>query len=349
MSCAGLWEEASFDWIFCLKSGTLEHILMPQSRQLEIVPQPKNSAVLVTDDANLFAKKRPEYGLFHGRCEKLLAALPEKPLFDLVVSSPPYNIGKPYEQVVELEQYKATQKLVIAELVKRLKPTGSLCWQVGNYIVSSKNNRGSIYPLDLLFHPIFEALGLVLRNRIVWRFGHGLHCKHRFSGRYEVILWYTKPNEYHFDLDAVRVKPKYPGKRHYKGPNLGKLSSNPNGKNPEDVWEENCKNMDPEWENLWDGFWDIPNVKSNHVEKRSHPCQFPVGLVERLVKALTPSGGLVFDPYAGAASAGVAAAANKRKFWGIRDGRGIYPYRTRMADGCDQQQSEISSSRSTNL
>lgn len=276
----------------------------------------KNNPVLVTSDATAFAGQKPDCGLFQGRCEDLLAALPEKPIFDLVVTSPPYNIGKPYEQTVELEEYKATQKSVIGALVKRLKPTASLCWQVGNYVLSSKNNRGSIYPLDFLFHPMFEEFGLVLRNRIVWRFGHGLHCKHRFSGRYEVILWYTKPNEYHFDLDAVRVRPKYPGKRHYKGPNVGKLSSNPHGKNPDDIWEEPCDRMQAGWENLWDGFWDIPNVKSNHIEKRSHPCQFPVGLVERLVKALTPTGGLVFDPYAGAASAGVAAIMNKRKFWG---------------------------------
>jgi adenine-specific DNA-methyltransferase len=287
-----------------------------QVRELEIVHDQKKPRVFVSTDPTLFIKQKPDYGLFQGRCEQFLAALPDQPLFDLVVTSPPYNIGKPYEQKVELQQYKKTQREAIVEIVKRLKPTGSLCWQVGNYVVSSSNNRGSIYPLDYLFHPIFEELGLVLRNRIVWRFGHGLHCKHRLSGRYEVILWYTRPNEYHFDLDAVRVKSKYPGKKHYKGPNTGKLSSNPNGKNPEDVWEEACGNMARGSENLWDSFWDIPNVKSNHVEKHSHPCQFPVGLVERLVKALCPVGGLVFDPYAGVASAGVAAATNRRRFWG---------------------------------
>jgi len=277
--------------------------------QLALVDRQPKDRVFATSDQLAFAKKKPDYGLFQGRCEDLLAALPESSIFDHVVSSPPYNIGKPYEQKIELERYKAAQKAVIAELVKRLKPTGSLCWQIGNHVLSSKNNRGSIYPLDFLFHPIFEEQGLVLRNRIIWRFGHGLHCKHRFSGRYEVILWYTKPSEYYFDLDSVRVKPKYPGKRHYKGPNTGKLSSNPNGKNPEDIWEEPCENM-------WKGFWDIPNVKSNHVEKHSHPCQFPVGLVERLIKALCPENGLVFDPYAGVASAGVAAAVHQRRFWG---------------------------------
>jgi adenine-specific DNA-methyltransferase len=127
--------------------------------------------------------------------------------------------------------------------------------------------------------------------------GHGLHNKRRFSGRYEVILWYTKSDNYVFNLDDVRIPSKYPGKRHFKGPKTGQLSGNPKGKNPEDVW-------------------DIPNVKSNHVEKTEHPCQFPVGLVERLVLALTNEDDLVFDPFAGVGSAGVAAAIHHRRFWG---------------------------------
>ena len=90
---------------------------------------------------------------------------------------------------------------------------------------------------------------------------------------------------------------KYPGKRHFKGPNVGQLSGNPLGKNPEDVWS-------------------IPNVKSNHVEKTEHPCQFPVGLIERLVLSLTNPGDLVFDPFSGVASAGVASAIHGRRFWG---------------------------------
>lgn len=249
------------------------------------------------------------YSLFHGPCEDLLRSLPTEPLFDLIVTSPPYNIGKPYEQVTELETYRLKQKEIIGELAKRLKPTGSICWQVGNYVLPSRGNRGGIYPLDYLFHPLFHEQGLVLRNRIIWRFGHGFHCKYRFSGRYEVVLWYTRDNEYYFDLDRVRVASKYPGKRHYKGPNHGKVSSNPRGKNPEDVWDITLNEK-------WDDVWDIPNVKSNHVEKQAHPCQFPVGLVERLVLALSPSDGLVFDPFSGVASTGVAAAIHGRRFWG---------------------------------
>lgn len=224
--------------------------------------------------------------------EKVLDALPEEPLFDLVVTSPPYDIGKEYEKRMPLSEYVEWQRRIINKIYPRLKDTGSICWEVGNYI-----NNGEIAPLDIELAPVFKDLGMKLRNRIVWHFGHGLHSKKRFSGRYEVIMWYTKSDDYFFDLDAVRIPSKYPGKRFFKGPNKGELSGNPLGKNPEDVWE-------------------IPNVKSNHVEKTIHPCQFPVGLIERLVLSMSPIEGLVFDPFAGVSSSGVAALMNSRHFWG---------------------------------
>jgi adenine-specific DNA-methyltransferase len=95
----------------------------------------------------------------------------------------------------------------------------------------------------------------------------------------------------------VRVPQKYPGKRHYKGPNRGEFSGNPLGKNPSDVWE-------------------IPNVKANHIEKTQHPCQFPVALPQRLIRALAPKDGLVCDPFLGSGTSAVAAALEGRKFVG---------------------------------
>lgn len=230
--------------------------------------------------------------LFLMDVEKFLDALPMQPIFDLVVTSPPYNIGKEYENQVPLSDYYDWQKRIIEKIYPRLKDNGSICWQVGNYV-----ENGSITPLDIELAPIFKELNLHLRNRIIWHFGHGLHNKNRFSGRYEVIMWYTKSDTYTFNLDDVRVPAKYPGKRRYRGENKGKLSGNPKGKNPEDVWE-------------------IPNVKGNHIEKTNHPCQFPVGLIERLVLALTNENDLVFDPFSGVASSGVAALLHKRIFWG---------------------------------
>ncbi len=230
--------------------------------------------------------------LWLGDVETFLSGIPNSPLFDLIVTSPPYNIGKTYEKKNELGTYLRWQKRIIDTLIPRLKPTGSICWQVGNFV-----ENGQIVPLDIEFAPLFREHGLQMRNRIVWHFGHGLHTKRRFSGRYEVVLWYTKSNDYVFNLDSVRVPAKYPGKKHFKGPRAGQLSGNPLGKNPEDVWS-------------------IPNVKSNHIEKTEHPCQFPVGLMERLVLALTNEADLVFDPFAGVASAGVAAVIHQRRFWG---------------------------------
>ena len=150
--------------------------------------------------------------LHHGDCMEFLETIPDKSV-QLVVTSPPYNIGKEYEKVLDIEAYKAQQLQVIEQCVRILKPEGSICWEVGNYV-----NNGEIIPLDVLLYDCFTENGLKLRNRIVWRFGHGLHCKNRFSGRYETINWFTKSDDYLFDLDPVRVPQKYPGKRHFKGP-----------------------------------------------------------------------------------------------------------------------------------
>jgi adenine-specific DNA-methyltransferase len=247
---------------------------------------------IVSDVNHVSEVNETDNALFAFDVETFLDSLPEKPIFDLVVTSPPYNIGKEYEKKMALDDYIAWQKRIIQKLYIRLKDTGSICWQVGNYV-----DNGAIIPLDFEFAPIFKELNMQLRNRIIWHFGHGLHSKKRFSGRYEVILWYTKTDNYTFNLDAVRIPSKYPGKRYFKGPHKGEPSGNPLGKNPEDVWE-------------------IPNVKSNHVEKTAHPCQFPVGLIERLVLSLTNEGELVFDPFSGAASSGVAAIVHDRKYWG---------------------------------
>ncbi|RLJ64619.1 DNA-methyltransferase [Sulfurisoma sediminicola] len=246
----------------------------------------------------------PGFAIWNGDVEKFLAALPSEPIFDLIVSSPPYNIGKSYENKKALEKYLEWQERIIDLMIPRLKDTGSLCWQVGNFV-----DNGQIAPLDIEFAPIFKKHGLQLRNRIIWHFGHGLHNKRRFSGRYETVMWYTKSDDYVFHLDAVRVPAKYPGKKHFKGPNAGQPSGNPMGKNPEDVWSVNPEDV-----------WSIPNVKSNHVEKTDHPCQFPVGLIERLVLSLSEPSALVFDPFAGVASSGVAAALHGRRFVGCEIG-----------------------------
>jgi adenine-specific DNA-methyltransferase len=226
--------------------------------------------------------------VYPGDCLEMLRAIPAESM-QLIVTSPPYNIGKEYEKRLHLDVYLRQQAQVIAECVRTLAPTGSLCWQVGNYV-----DQGAIIPLDTVLYPIFSGLGLRMRNRIIWHFEHGLHCSRRFSGRYETIIWFTKSDEYVFNLDAVRVPQKYPGKKYFKGPKAGQYSCNPLGKNPGDLWV-------------------IPNVKSNHVEKTEHPCQFPVELIERLVLALTNEEDWVLDPFLGTGTTVIAAIRHGRR------------------------------------
>ena len=107
--------------------------------------------------------------------------------FKLIITSPPYNVGKEYEVKKSIEKYLSEQDAIIAELIRTLHPSGSICWQVGNFM-----DKGEVFPLDIFYYNIFKSHGLKLRNRIIWQFGHGLHSSKRFSGRYETILWFTK-------------------------------------------------------------------------------------------------------------------------------------------------------------
>lgn len=226
--------------------------------------------------------------LFEGDCRELLSEIPDNTI-QLVITSPPYNIGKAYEKKVNLDVYLEQQRVVIKECYRILKDQGHICWQVGNYI-----EDGEIMPLDILLYPIFKELGFKMRNRIIWHFEHGLHCTKRFSGRYETINWFTKTDNYKFGLDLIRIPQKYPGKRYFKGPKKGQYSCNPLGKNPGDLWE-------------------IPNVKFNHPEKTIHPCQFPVELVERLVLSMTDENDWVLDPFMGVATTAVTAIIHGRR------------------------------------
>lgn len=213
---------------------------------------------------------------------------------DLTLTSPPYCLGKSYDTGQTVDDFESEIRQIIPHVIRVTKPGGSICWQVGHYV-----RDNILTPLDYISHNVFSEFDdLDLRNRIIWTFNSGLHCTKRFSGRHEVVLWYTKCGASHyFDVDPVRIPQRYPGKKHHKGPNKGQFSGNPLGKNPGDVW-------------------DIPNVRGQSIEKTNHPCQFPVGLAQGLVMSLSPPMGLVLDPYMGSGTTGVAAILEQRRFVG---------------------------------
>lgn len=226
-----------------------------------------------------------------GDCLEVLRALPHDSI-DLVVSSPPYNLGKEYEARRALAIYLDEQTEVLRECSRVLKSTGSLFWQVGAF-----SDNGALVPLDIRFFPILENVGLIPKNRIVWVRQHGLHATRKFSCRHETILWFAKSSEHVFNLDAIRVPQKYQNKKHYRGEKRGELSCNPDGKNPGDIWI-------------------FRNVKHNHEEQTIHPCQFPEDLIARIVLSTTVPGAVVLDPYMGAGTVAVVARDHGRHYIG---------------------------------
>lgn len=245
-----------------------------------------------------------KYEIIKGDAFRLIQNLEDNSI-KLLITSPPYNVGKEYEKKVHLEKYLEPYRQFAKDAFEKISKDGSLCWQVGNFV-----HNGEVYPLDIFYYSIFKEAGFHLRNRIVWHFEHGLHASKRFSGRYETILWFTKTDYYTFNLDSVRIPSKYPGKTHYKGDKHGLPSGNPLGKNPSDFWTTILQDWDA-------SVWNIPNVKANHPEKTVHPCQFPIELVQRCVLALTNEGDTVLDPFLGVGSAIIGAIMHKRKGLGF--------------------------------
>lgn len=221
-----------------------------------------------------------------------LKALPERSV-DLVVTSPPYNIGKEYEQKRALADYLGEQSRVLRECHRVLRRTGSLLWQIGAFA-----DDGVHVPLDVKVFPILEGLGMIPRNRIIWIRPHGVHARKRFSCRHETLLWFTKSDDYKFNLEPIRVPQKYQNKTYWKGEKHGKLSCDPVGKNPGDVWA-------------------FRNVKHNHEEQTIHPCQFPEDMIERVVLATTDLGDVVLDPYVGSGTTAVVAKRLGRRYIGF--------------------------------
>lgn len=246
--------------------------------------------------------------IISGDCLSFMKGLSDNSI-DLIVSSPPYNIGKEYEAKRALQHYLDEQTLVLTECARILSEDGSIFWQVGAF-----SDKGSLIPLDIRIFPILEGLNLYPRNRIVWIRQHGLHGQKKFSCRHETILWFTKSDKYTFHLNSIRVPQKWQNKKHYRGEKKGEFSCHPNGKNPGDIWV-------------------FRNVKHNHEEQTIHPCQFPEDLIARIVLVATNEGGIVFDPYMGAGTVAVVARDNRRHFLGCETERKYFDVAIRRLNG----------------
>lgn len=231
--------------------------------------------------------ERDGVAIYQMDCLEGMKQIP-KELIDLTITSPPYNIGKEYEELAELGNYIDWCERWISQIHRVTVAKGTFWLNIGYLEVE---NQGLAVPIPYL---LWNKTPFYFLQEVVWNYAAGVACRKRFSPRNEKLLWYVKdPKSYTFNLDAVRDPDvKYPNQK-----KNGKLRCNPLGKNPSDVWQ-------------------ITKVTSGKnrasVERTPHPAQFPLALVERMLKSSSNEGDIVLDPFMGSGSTAECALRNGR-------------------------------------
>lgn len=225
--------------------------------------------------------------LYNMDCLKLMSKLGVK-VIKLTVTSPPYNIGKVYERVLNNRDYLQWCKKWLNMIYNLTSNNGTFWLNLGYFEIPSK---GKAAPINYL---LWDKTNFYLMQEIVWYYRAGVATKKYFSPRNEKYLWYVKnPNQYTFNLDDVRDK----NVNIQTKKKNGKLKCNPKGKNPTNVWE-------------------IPKVTSgtnrSSKERVDHPAQFPLAVLDRIIKVSSNKNDLVFDPFIGSGSVAVSVSKNNR-------------------------------------
>lgn len=234
-----------------------------------------------------------------GDCVAVLEQMPPCQ-FDLVFADPPFNIGYTYDLYNDRrrrDDYLAWAETWLAACARVLKPTGSFFVAIGDEFVAEYKIR-------------LDALGLTLRNWIIWHYTFGAACTKKFSRSHTHILYYVgDPECFTFNADAIRVasarQTTYSDRRAAR-----------RGKLPDDTWvlrpQESPDHFDPAGDT-----WYVPRVCRNYSERTPHPCQMPEAILERILRATTHPGDAVLDPFAGSGTTLAVAARLGRRYVGI--------------------------------
>ncbi|MCQ3930852.1 MAG: site-specific DNA-methyltransferase [Chloroflexi bacterium] len=230
--------------------------------------------------------------IYQGDCLDYMRRMPNE-IIDLTVTSPPYNIGKAYEDTRPLDEYLAWCEDWIQEVHRLSTASGSFWLNLGYLAIS---DRAKAIPIPYL---LWQRIPFFLIQEIVWQYGAGVAGRKFFSPRNEKFLWYVKnPEQYTFNLDDVRDPDvKYP---HQK--KNGKIKVNPIGKNPGDVWQ----------------FKKVTSGQNRASKERTpHPAQFPEEVIERIILASSNEGDLIFDPFIGSGTTAAVALRLQRRVIGF--------------------------------
>lgn len=207
---------------------------------------------------------------------------------DTCITSPPYNIGKEYEQALTLSEYVLWCEKWLNEVYRVARENGAFWLNLG---YNKIEGRGHAVPLPYL---LWDKTPFFLMQEVVWNYGAGVSARKFLSPRNEKFLWYVKDQDnYSFNLDDIRDPDvKYPNQK-----KNGKLRCNSIGKNPSDVWS-------------------VAKVTSgknrSSSERAPHPAQFPLDIIDRIVKGFSNLGDLILDPFMGSGTTAVSSVRNGR-------------------------------------
>ena len=234
-----------------------------------------------------------------GDCLRHLATLPAASV-DLAFADPPFNIGYEYDVYDDRKakaDYLAWTEKWLRAVRRVLKPTASFYVAIGDEYAAELKVR-------------LDALGLTMRNWIVWHYTFGVHCQRKFNRSHAHILYYVAdPKHFTFNAAAVRV----PSARQTT---YADRRANPTGKLPDDTWvlrpqeDERCFPPDSDT-------WYVARVCGTFKERTGHPCQMPEAVLERIVRASSDPGDVVLDPFAGSGTTLAVAKRLGRRYLGV--------------------------------
>jgi site-specific DNA-methyltransferase (adenine-specific) len=234
-----------------------------------------------------------------GDCLEVLAALPAG-CADLVFADPPFNIGYEYDVYNDRRakaDYLTWADKWLAAAVRVLSPTGALFLAIGDEFAAEHKVR-------------LDALGLTLRNWIVWHYTFGVNCTKKFNRSHAHIFYYVRDaKRYTFNADAVRV----PSARQTT---YADRRANPVGKLPDDTWVLRPQETEAHFRQDQDT-WYEPRVCGTFHERTGHPCQMPEAVLERIIRVASNPGERVLDPFAGSGTTLAVAKKLRRRFLGI--------------------------------
>ncbi len=213
--------------------------------------------------------------ILHGDCLELLHTLEDESV-DLVITDPPFNIGKKYNIYQDQrDDYTSWCETWLEECVRTLKPGGAL------YLINYPENNALLLPyLDSV---------MTFRRWLVWNFPAWVTSPSNYTRSHYSILYHTKGEPAMFNREDILEPYKALSNSRIKrlikkGFNLSNLT----GRTPWDVFEH-----------------DI--VRGGSKENTEHPCQIPEDLLEMFIRASSNEGDVVLDPFSGSFSTGVTA------------------------------------------